>query len=55
MFSATYLPYCGVFVTNDEGQWKALRGTGEMIGRVTAVLMYPAFKARLFGIGGGAR
>lgn len=55
MFSATYLPYCGVFVTNDEGQSKALRSIGEMIGRETDVLLYSAFKARLFGIGVGAR
>jgi hypothetical protein len=44
-----------VFVTNDEGQSKALRSIGEMIGRETDVLLYPDFKARLLGIGVGAR
>ena len=51
MFSATYLPYCRVFVTDDDGQLKALRNVGEMIRLETDVLLYAHFKAKLFGIG----
>ena len=50
MFSAAYLPYCKVFVTNDEGQRKALKSVAEMIGREMDVLMYSEFKDRLFGL-----
>ena len=50
MFSAVYLPYCKVFVTNDDGQCKALRSVAEMIGRDMDVLMYSEFKDSLFGL-----
>lgn len=50
MFSAAYLPYCKVFVTNDEAQCKALKSVAEMIGRDMDVLMYSEFKDRLFGL-----
>ena len=50
MCSAVYLAYCGVFVTNDEGQWKALRTVADLISRDVDVLMYNEFKSRLFGL-----
>ncbi len=50
MFSAVYLPYCGVFVTNDEGQHKAMKSVTEMTGGQTEVLIYGEFRERLFGI-----
>ena len=48
MFSAAYLPYCRVFVTNDRGQCKALKTVAEMICRDTHVLMFQEFKDRMF-------
>lgn len=50
IFSATYLPYCEVFVTNDDGQWKALRTVAEMIGQQIDILLYSDFKNKLSGI-----
>jgi len=50
MFSAVYLPYCEVFVTNDGGQCKALRSVAEMIGGKTDVLVYSEFEDKLFGL-----
>lgn len=55
MFSATYLPYCKVFVTNDDGQRKALRTVAEMIGRQMDILLFSEFKEKLFGIGVAVR
>lgn len=54
MFSAVYLAYCKVFVTNDDGQRKALSTVAYMIGRDMDVLMYNEFKDRLFGLSVGA-
>jgi hypothetical protein len=50
MFSAVYLPYCRVFVTRDEGQWKALAAVADLTGREMDILTYGEFKARLFGL-----
>lgn len=55
MFSATYLPYCKVFVTNDHGQCKALRTVADMIGRNIDVLLFSELKENLFGIGVATR
>lgn len=55
IFSATYLPYCTVFVTNDDGQRKALRTVAKMIGRRMDILLYSDFKGKLFGIGVAAQ
>jgi hypothetical protein len=56
MFSAVYLPYCKIFVTNDAGQWKALTAVVGLLGREMEVLMYGDFKAKLFGLSvGGTR
>lgn len=51
MFSSVYLPYCGVFVTNDEGQWKALTAVAGLMGREMDILMYDDFKKKLFCLG----
>jgi hypothetical protein len=51
MYSAVYLPYCRVFVTNDDGQQKALGSVAELMGLGVDVLMYVDFKNRLFGLG----
>lgn len=50
MFSAVYLPYCRFFVTNDEGQCKALRAVAELMDGEMEILMYAEFKAKLFGL-----
>jgi len=50
MFSAVYLPYCRVFVTNDPGQWKALTVVANLMGCEAQILMYADFKAGLFGL-----
>ena len=55
ILSATYLPYCQVFVTNDDGQCKALRTVAEMIGLQMDILLYSDFKEKLFGISVAAR
>ena len=49
MFSAVYLAYCRVFVTNDEGQFKALNEVAELLDRDVAILMYDDFKRGLLG------
>jgi hypothetical protein len=54
MFSAVYLAYCKLFVTNDEGQCKALKTVAGMIGKDTEVVLYSQFKAKLFGFSVGA-
>jgi hypothetical protein len=50
MFSAVYLPYCKVFVTNDEGQGKALVAVSDLMEQPASILMYDEFKANLFGL-----
>lgn len=50
MFSAVYLPYCMVFVTNDPGQWKALTAVADLMAQEMSILMYDEFKAGLFGL-----
>lgn len=50
MFSAVYLPYCKVFVTNDEGQLKALTAVAELMRREISIVMYDDFKSGLFGL-----
>lgn len=54
MYSAVYLPYCRAFVTNDEGQWKALAAVADLMGREMDILMYDDFKKQLFGLGAAA-
>jgi len=49
MFSAVYLPYCHVFVTNDLGQKKALQEVVNLTALPTVILMHGEFKSTLFG------
>ena len=51
MFSAVYLSYCKVFVTNDSGHCKAMKAVAEYTGLDTTVRMYDEFKSGLFGLG----
>jgi hypothetical protein len=50
MFSAVYLPYCVVFVTNDPGQWKALTAVADLMPCESEIRIYDDFKANLFGL-----
>jgi hypothetical protein len=50
MFSAVYLAYCKVFVTNDDGHCKAMKVVAELTGLDTTVLMYDEFKSGLIGL-----
>lgn len=50
MLSAVYLPYCKIYVTNDEGQYKALNTVAELMGLEVSVLMYDDFKRQVFGL-----
>ncbi|MCU1326930.1 MAG: hypothetical protein JWN34_2300 [Bryobacterales bacterium] len=50
MFSAVYLAYCRVFVTEDKGQWKALTAVAELTGREMQIQEYKDFKANLIGL-----
>ena len=50
MFSSLFLPYCRVFVTNDEGQYKALKAVADLTGLETTIMMYPDFKSGLIGL-----
>jgi hypothetical protein len=50
MFSAVFLPYCKVFVTDDEGQYNALKAVADLTGLETSILMYPDFKRDLLGV-----
>ena len=52
MYSAVFLPYCKLFVTNDEGQCKALTAITELLGLDVSVVMYGEFKGRLYGLTG---
>lgn len=44
LFSATYLPFCDRFITNDLGQCNALRLTAERAKLGTEVCMYAEFR-----------
>ena len=50
MFSAVYLSYCKVFVTNDSGHCKAMKVVAELAGLDTTVLIYDEFKSGLVGL-----
>ena len=50
MFSAVYLPYCAIFVTRDEGQYKALTAVAKLGGLKASVMMYEDFKESLFAL-----
>jgi hypothetical protein len=50
MFSAVYLAYCKVFVTNDAGHCKAMKTVADLAGLDTAVRMYDEFRAELVGM-----
>jgi len=54
MFSAVFMPYCRVFVTNDDGQYKALREVAKLAGLDTSIMMYGDFKMGLIGLKGNA-
>ncbi len=45
MFSAVYFPYCQIFMTDDDGQCKAMKVVADLAGIDTAVLMYEEFKS----------
>ena len=51
MFSAVFLPYCKLFVTNDEGQYKALKMVADLSGLETTILMSEDFKRSLGLVG----
>jgi hypothetical protein len=44
LFSATYLSFCDRFITNDSGQYNALRLTAERAGLSAEVCMYEEFR-----------
>ncbi|MGH9438471.1 MAG: hypothetical protein ACRD22_11400 [Terriglobia bacterium] len=50
VLSASYLPYCDRFVTNDVGQAKMLEFLSSMTGLNTEVITYAEFKRGLFGV-----
>ena len=50
MFSAVYLAYCREFVTNDPGQWKALKAVAGLMNWNMPILMYEEFRTALIGI-----
>jgi hypothetical protein len=50
MFSAVYLSYSKVFVTNDSGHCSAMKVVAELAELDTAVLMYDQFKSGLVGL-----
>lgn len=50
MLSAVYLPYCRTYVTNDEGQCKALNAVAELMHAEVGVVLYEDFKKQLFGL-----
>jgi hypothetical protein len=47
LFSGAYLPFCEKFITNDEGQYHALKLVTEKIGLATEVCLYRDFVAAL--------
>ena len=50
MFSAVYLAYCKVFVTDDDGHCKAMKVVADLTGLDTAVLTYEEFRSGLVGL-----
>lgn len=50
MFSAVYLAYCKVFVTDDDGQCKAMKVVADLTCLDVTVLMYDQFKSGLIGL-----
>jgi len=50
MFSAVYLSYCGIFVTNDRGQCKALTAVAGLMHWPVSVALYSEFRSRLIGL-----
>jgi len=50
MFSAVYLAYSKVFVTNDDGHCKAMRIVADLASLDTTVLIYDEFKSGLVGL-----
>ena len=50
MYSAVYLPYCKIFVTDDKGHHKAMKAVGDLAGLECAVMNYEEFKAGIVGI-----
>ena len=49
MFSAVYLSYCKVFVTDDKGHNRAMKAVAELADLDCTVLRYQEFKAGLVG------
>jgi hypothetical protein len=47
LFSGAYLPFCEKFITNDEGQYHALKRVTEKIGIATDVWLYRDFVSAL--------
>lgn len=47
MFSAVYLSYCGVFVTNDRGQCKGLTAVAYLMPWQVSVVLYSDFRSQL--------
>jgi hypothetical protein len=50
MFSAVYLAYCKVFVTDDDGHCKAMNVVADLAGLDTTILTYQEFKSGLVGL-----
>ena len=50
MYSAIYLPYCAVFVTNDDGHCKAMKVVAQETELNTTILLYDEFKSGLIGL-----
>jgi hypothetical protein len=50
MFSAVYFSYCGIFVTNDRGQCKALTAVADLMHWPVSVVLYSEFRSRLIGL-----
>ena len=51
MFSAVYLAYCKVFVTDDDGHCKAMKVVADLTGLDTTVLTYQEFNQDWSGFG----
>ncbi len=50
MLSAVYLPYCSAFVTNDNGQWRALKEVSALAHLSASVLRYSEFRSRALAL-----
>lgn len=48
MYSSVYLSYCDFFITNDDGQLKALKEVAKLAGLSASVSSYAAFTGDLF-------